>query len=57
MNLKLKNTTVEKEIKERLYNDLNHILSLMEDREMTEAKRELNKLIQKVFYDQLMEQY
>ena len=48
---------MEKKIKERLYNDLNHILSLMEDNEMREAKRELNKLIQKLFYDQIMERY
>jgi hypothetical protein len=48
---------VEKKTKEKLYNDLNYILSLMEDNEMREAKRELNKLIQKIFYDQVMEQY
>ena len=48
---------MEKAIKEKLYTDLNYILSLMEDREMMEAQKELNKLIQKVFYDQLMEQY
>jgi len=48
---------VEKKTKEKLYNDLNYILSLMEDNEMREAKKELNKLIQKIFYDQVMEQY
>lgn len=44
---------MDKKIKEKLYNELNHILMLMEDREIRQAKLELEKIIQNIFYDQV----
>jgi hypothetical protein len=44
---------MDKETKQRLYDELNYILSLMEDREIRQARLELNTLINKVFYDQV----
>jgi len=39
--------------KERLYMELNSILELLDDGKMHYAKKELEELIQKVYYNQL----
>jgi hypothetical protein len=44
---------MNKEQKERLYRELNHILELMEDRRFNTAKREVEGLIQDVIYNRV----
>jgi hypothetical protein len=44
---------MNKEQKERLYRELNHILELMEDRRFNTAKREVEGLIQDVIYNKV----
>ena len=39
-------------LKEKLYNDLNHLLTLLEDGGINMAKKELESMIQQVFYNQ-----
>ena len=48
---------MEKESKERLYRELNHILELMEDRRFNTAKREVESLIQDVIYNKIQLTY
>jgi hypothetical protein len=43
---------MDSKLKEKLYNDLNHILSLLEDRSINMAKKEVEVLIQSIYYDQ-----
>ena len=44
---------MDKEVKERLYRELNYILELMENRRFSTAKREVEGLIQKVIYNKI----
>jgi hypothetical protein len=39
-------------LKEKLYIDLNHILTILEDGGVGMAKKEIEELIQKIYYNQ-----
>ena len=43
---------MDSKLKEKLYNDLNRILSLLEDRSVNTAKKEVEGMIQSIYYDQ-----